>query len=348
MIKNFEGLYGINDFRRGEVYWCEFPQKDLLTPQPLAAPDYNLYGKHMAVMLTDHNNPNVPKGQALVVPISTIQSLNGKDPFVTYIPLKIQNNPYLEHNSFTKTNQVQPIDRRWIKEKIGRVDQNDMTQINIGVMVSTGTYKYMEQYIDQHVTKRVLEALSGRKEVAATVEEPLPRTALEGGIQQFRRGDVVKCLFPLTRRARAMPLSAHTLQGEHLGICLTNHFNNTVPNGQVLIVPLLNGATNRRENPNSTIPITDEENPFLTGTYFAQTSMIQPINRHWITDRIGNINPANMRDVNLSVLESLGVKDIIERIIDIQATDKILKHTQKRDKDIGTKMYPRRGPSTGR
>ena len=330
MVKNLEGLYGVNDFMRGEVYWCQFPPKDLTTPLNLPAPDYNLQGKHMAIMLTDHSNPNVPAGQALVVPISSIKSLNGRDPFATYIPLDKATNPYLEQSSFAKTNQVQPIDRRWIGDKVGQVDPKDMQQVNIGVMLSTGTYKYVEQYIDQHVTRKVMESVGGVMEVAATTNAPAPRDEVMGGIRDFRRADVVRCQFPLTQQMSGAPLSAHTLQGEHLAICLTNHFNNTVPNGQVLVIPLLKESVNARENPNSTIPVSKEDNPYLDGTYHAQTSMIQPMNRHWITDRIGNVHPAQMREINVSILESVGVKQYVEQIIDQVATKKILELSQSK------------------
>lgn len=322
------------EFERAEVYMCNFPKKDLVYPTALAKPDYNIHGPHMAIMVTDHRNPNVPTDQALVIPISTIKSLNDREPLATYIPLKKDDYTFLKENCYGKTNQVQPLDRKWIGPKVGQINQRDMQQMYIGVMLSTGTYRFVEEYIDQQVTKRVIEATKGPQEIAATIQEPQPRDELRGTVNDFRRGDVIKGHFALTLRTRTEPYSEHTLVGEKHAICLTNSFNRAVPSGQVLVVPLLNEAEALKTNEHGLVKITRKDNPYLDDTYFAQSTMIQPLNRNWITDRVGNIHPGQMREVNLSVLESVGVSKMVEQIVDQRATKRIMELTRGKTRDF--------------
>ena len=112
-----------NQFMRGEVYWCDFPRRDLNHPKPIREPDHNLYGRHMAVVLTNSNNPYLDQDRVLVVPISTISSLKhleGKDLYLSYVPVSRARNAFLAHDSYAKTNQIQTIDRRLMIEKVGK------------------------------------------------------------------------------------------------------------------------------------------------------------------------------------------------------------------------------------
>jgi mRNA-degrading endonuclease toxin of MazEF toxin-antitoxin module len=192
----------MTQFFRREVYYCDFPSNNLTMPTTLPAPDFNLRGRHMAIMLTDHDNPCIPDGQALVIPISSLKDSVIRKEISSYIPLKPENNLFLSHNSFAKANQIQPVDQSWIKNKVGDLNPKEMNMVNIGVLLATGTYKFVEQYIDQEVTKGVFKALGGLNEAAATRDPLMPSGEsypITGDINDFRRLMSLKLYYPSKR-----------------------------------------------------------------------------------------------------------------------------------------------------
>lgn len=334
----------MTQFYRREVYYCDFPSNNLSVPTQLPPPDYNLRGRHMAIMLTDHNNPHVPDGQALVIPISSLKDANRKD-VAAYIPLKAENNPFLNHDSFAKVNQIQPIDQSWIKSKVGDLHPKEMNMVNIGVMLATGTYKYVEQYIDQEVTRRVVQAFDGMNEVAAAKEPILLSNEshpVVGKVQDFRRADVIKTVFPRQARNHVSP-SQHRLEGEYLAVCMTDYFNYNVPKGQVLVVPLLRADQVNPKNLDAVVAVPKKFHEFLDCDFFAQTNLIQPLNRNWIQDRIGQIGAGSMKNVNVGVLQATGSYHYIENVIDREVSKRVF--AQKSKLVDRTQPGSTRGPS---
>jgi mRNA-degrading endonuclease toxin of MazEF toxin-antitoxin module len=327
------------EFQRGDVFRCHFPDRvlnSLYTPPP----DYaRIEGQSaLAVCLTDSNDRRIPNGQALVVPIvdQAVKLNNQTSLKPVVVPLEKENLSFLPFDAYALTHQPIACNRHWIgPEKVGHIpfSSAEMQRIDLGLLLSTGTYEMMREEIYKEVTNALIEKagqVSGEKQVAAAdlfsnmtvVNQPTHA-------HNFRRGDVFWCNFPPHDLSSGVPLPDYSIRGKHMGICLTDAKDPRLPQEQVLVVPIstAQSAAEKGILKPTHIPLEKSQNPFLDHDSYALTFQTVPYNRHWLTQSVGRLSPQSMDKVTLGLLLSTGTYERVVETIRSAVHEALLQRT---------------------
>lgn len=129
-------------FKRGYVTWTSIPESIHTADTP--KPGFFLSGRHMAIVLHDHDSREIRKDMALVLPITTAKSevakaqKEGRDILPSYVPILKADHPFLEHDCYVSTAQLMPINRKWMDQYIGEINQEHMELIDVQVIQNIG------------------------------------------------------------------------------------------------------------------------------------------------------------------------------------------------------------------
>lgn len=167
-------LSHLRRFKRGDVYAVEIPEADLSKPNSPAPPDDRLKGKHMVICLTDYDDPQVPPKHVVVAPISKAKSAVSQNKiYPTYYPMPKSEFPFLRTDSYAYLHQLQPINRHWLplKPPIATIPEEKMKEITAVLFIATGSYKDVQNIIDETVKEKLREIMQSAELEASTTKD---------------------------------------------------------------------------------------------------------------------------------------------------------------------------------
>lgn len=129
-------------FKRGYVAWTNIPEPIHTSDTP--KPGFFLYGRHMAIVLHDHDAPDIKENMALVVPITSATAevnkaqKKGRAILPSYVPILKSEHDFLDCDSYISTAQIMPVNRKWMDQYIGSVDPGLMELVDLQVIQNIG------------------------------------------------------------------------------------------------------------------------------------------------------------------------------------------------------------------
>jgi len=292
----------IQKFGRGDVYFCTFP-KFVQIPNTI---DHNIDSlkpsiRPRPVVVLEQ----VTLNRVIAAPI-TSDGVQNNLLFDSYVLIRKGDYEFLTKDSFVKTNQVQILDTAWLypsgsPKKVGELKNIDLDRVYQYTLYATQTEKEYVRWITQIVSKRVKVDPS---QIRSKIEEKLglPLKVSRTPVINFNRGDIFECHFqPIINST-----SLERLHGNHKAIILTDARYAHIPQGQTIVVPLLE---NSHENMRYFSKY-DVNARFEKKEYRVAVSQIQPMNRDWLDKHISRIKTTNQQiEIDRAVISVLGLRE---------------------------------------
>jgi len=137
----------------------------------------------------------------------------------------------------------------------------------------------------------------------------------------FVRGDVFRCHFPDKVLGALQGPDYARIDGQSaLAVCLTDSNFKGVPNGQTLVVPIVEQLPSHLQSSIKpvVVPLNKNELPFLSHDSYALTHMPIACNKQWIgPQKVGHINfsSSSMQRIDFGLLLSTGTYDRVRESI---------------------------------
>lgn len=158
-------------FKRGYVTWTSIPESIHTSETP--EPGFFLKGKHLAIVLHDHDSLDIRKDLALVIPITSAKAevtraqKEGRAILPSYVPILKADHPFLDNDSYVSTSQPMPVNRLWMDQFLGEVNPGLMELIDFQVIQNIGLME-MVMKMAQSLYQEQLEQMA--QEAAAAGE----------------------------------------------------------------------------------------------------------------------------------------------------------------------------------
>lgn len=295
-------------YQPGDIYFSNFP-KFVQRPDTR---DFNIDSMKVnpsprpMVVLQDINSKRL-----VGAPISSDKSgMNNIYP--SFVPVRAADYPsFLRNDSYIKLNQIQRIDTKWLYPsnapvKVGQLKPIDLDRVRYFSLYATQTEPAYAKWITDIVSKNVKQL--NHESLARDIIDNLglPQRRERRSPAAFERNGIYKAHFqPEIRNP-----STEILSGEHLAIMMVDGKYAMSPNGQSVVIPLIE---NTKENAH--LSSANDVGIHMDGkVYRAAVSQMQPMNWDWIGNKVGTVDKQQMLDLDRSVVDTLGLKDnVIEK-----------------------------------
>ncbi|MEK5061109.1 hypothetical protein BK126_26720 [Paenibacillus sp. FSL H7-0326] len=133
----------------------------------------------------------------------------------------------------------------------------------------------------------------------------------------FKRGYVAKAHIPESIHTSTTPKPGFFLFGVHYVIVLHDHDAADIKKDMALVLPITSAKAEvekaQKEGRSilpSYIPINKSDHEFLDRDSYVSTAQMMPINRKWLDQYVGQINPAHMSLIDIQVINNLGLMEM--------------------------------------
>ncbi|MEK4983631.1 type II toxin-antitoxin system PemK/MazF family toxin [Bacillus sp. FSL K6-6540] len=129
-------------FERGYVCWTNIPESNHTYDTP--KPGFFLHGRHMCIVLHDHDLPDIRNDLALVVPITSAKAevkkalKENRSILPSYVPIVKTEYGFLEEDSYVSTAQIMPVNRNWMDQYIDKVEPEFMELVDLQIIQNIG------------------------------------------------------------------------------------------------------------------------------------------------------------------------------------------------------------------
>lgn len=162
-------------FKRGDVFNAYVPKLKESPRSPL--PSYILEGSHNFVVLSDSNDPTLPRKSVMVAPITSLNTaVNRNNVKPSYVPLEKNTHPFLDHDSYISTHQSFPISRNWLGEvPVGKIEPEKMSEVDLQMLRTLGLENTVSKIVHTALNKQMESFERAMGEAAPSREKGMER-----------------------------------------------------------------------------------------------------------------------------------------------------------------------------